>query len=102
MTAGVDPNLVAVAYGRDIYTPIKLASGKNLAWFAGKEKVLASGYLWQENKAQLAYKPFLIHQPMGKGMVIGFTQSPTFRGYLEGLNVLLANTLFRAAAHAQH
>lgn len=101
LTAGVDKNLVAVAYGRDIYTPIKLNSGKNLAWFASKEKVLASGYLWQENKAQLAYKPFLIHQSVGKGMVIGFTQSPTYRAYLEGLNVLLTNTIFRSAAHAK-
>lgn len=101
LTAGVDKNLVVVAYGSDIYTPIKLDSGKNVAWFTGKEDVLASGYLWEENKAQLAYKPFLIHQPMGKGMVIGYTQSPTLRAYLEGLNVLLTNTIFRAAAHAR-
>ena len=73
-----------------------------MVWFAGKEEVLQSGYLWQENKSQLAYKPVLIHQPMGRGMVIGFTQSPTYRAYLEGLNVLLTNTLFRAPAHAQN
>lgn len=102
LTAGVAENLVALAYGRDIYTPIKLDSGKNLAWFKAKEDVLASGYLWEENKQQLAYKPFLIHQPMGKGMVIGYTQSPTVRAYLEGLNVMLANSIFRAAAHAQN
>jgi len=101
LTAGVDKDLVAVAYGNDIYTPIKLNSGKNLAWFTGKDDVLASGYLWQQNKAQLAYKPLLVHQPQGKGMVIGFTQSPTYRAYLEGMNVLLTNTIFRAAAHAQ-
>ena len=101
LTAGVDKSLVAVAYGNDIYTPIKLNSGKNLAWFTGKDDVLASGYLWQQNKAQLAYKPLLVHQPQGKGMVIGFTQSPTYRAYLEGMNVMLANTIFRAAAHAQ-
>lgn len=101
LTAGVEKNLVTVAYGRDIYTPIKLNSGKNLAWFAAKEKVVASGYMWQENKAQLAFKPFLIHQPTGKGMIIGFTQSPTYRAYMEGLNVLLTNAIFRAAAHAK-
>ncbi|MFY8284733.1 M14 family metallopeptidase [Pseudoalteromonas sp. SSMSWG5] len=101
LTAGVDKSLVAVAYGNDIYTPIKLNSGKNLAWFTAKDDVLASGYLWQQNKAQLAYKPLLVHQPQGKGMVIGFTQSPTYRAYLEGMNVMLANTIFRAAAHAQ-
>jgi len=100
LTAGVHEKLVAIAYGNDIYTPIKLHSGKNLAWFAGADNVLASGYLWEENKKQLAYKPFLIHQPMEKGMVISFTQEPTTRAYLDGLNIMLMNSIFRAAAHA--
>ena len=100
LTAGVDENLVGIAYGNDIYTPIKLASGKNLAWFDSADKVLASGYLWEENKKQLAYKPYLIHQPMNKGMVIAYTQEPTTRAYLDGLNIMLLNSIFRAAAHA--
>lgn len=102
LTAGVDKELVIVASGRDIYTPIKLDSGKNLAWFASKENLLASGYMWDENQAQLAYKPALIYQPMGKGMVIAYPHSPTLRAYQEGLNVLLTNTIFRAAAHAMN
>lgn len=101
LTAGVNPTLVAMVAGNSIYTPIKLGSGKNLAWFADEKNVLASGYLWQESKQQLAYKPFLIHQPSGKGMVIAFTQDPSSRAYLDGLNVLLMNSIFRAAAHAE-
>jgi len=101
LTAGVYNKLTAMAYGNDIYTPIKLASGKNLAWFTDAENVLASGYLWEENKKQLAYKPYLIHQPMGRGMVIAFTQEPTTRAYLDGLNIMLMNTIFRSAAHAR-
>jgi hypothetical protein len=101
LTAGVNKNLVALVLGSDIYTPITLKSGKNVAWFSGPETVLASGYLWQENKEQLAYKPFLIHQPLGKGMLVSFTQEPTTRAYLDGLNVLLTNSIFRAAAHAK-
>ena len=101
LTAGVHPNLVAMVVGSDIYTPIKLSAGKNLAWFSDAKNVLASGYLWQENQQQLAYKPFLIHQPSGQGMIVAFTQEPTSRAYLDGLNVLLMNSIFRAAAHAQ-
>jgi hypothetical protein len=101
LTAGVNKNVVALVSGTDIYQPITLNSGKNIAWFRGPEKVLASGYLWQENKKQLAYKPFLIHQPLGKGMLVSFTQEPTTRAYLDGLNVLLTNSIFRAAAHAK-
>lgn len=100
LTAGVHSNLASLVYGNDIYAPIKLASGTNVAWFQAADKVLASGYLWPEYQQQLAFKPFLIHQPMGAGMVIGFTQDPTVRAYLDGLNVLFANTIFRAAAHA--
>ena len=101
LTAGVNKNVVALVLGRDIYAPITLKSGKNVAWFSGPETVLASGYLWQENKQQLAYKPFLIYQPLGKGMLVSFTQEPTTRAYLDGLNVLLTNSIFRAAAHAK-
>ena len=101
LTAGVNKNLIALVLGSDIYAPITLKSGKNVAWFRGPEQVLASGYLWQENKKQLAYKPFLIHQPLGKGMLVSFTQEPTTRAYLDGLNVLLTNSIFRAAAHAK-
>ena len=100
LTAGVNPRVVGMVYGNDIYAPVKLESGKNVAWFASKDNVLASGYLWEENKPQLAYKPFLIHQPHGRGMVISFTQEPTSRAYLDGLNVMFLNTIFRGAAHA--
>jgi len=100
LTAGVHEKLVGIAYGNDIYAPIKLESGKNVAWFSNAENVLASGYLWEENKKQLAFKPFLIHQPTGNGMIISFTQEPTTRAYLDGLNVMLMNSIFRASAHA--
>ena len=100
LTAGIHKNLIAMVTGSDIYAPIKLKSGKNVAWFENKDKLLASGYLWAENKKQLAYKPYLIVQPMGAGMIVSFTQEPTFRAYLDGLNVLLMNTIFRTTAHA--
>ncbi len=100
LTAGVNPEVVAMVTGNDIYSPIKLGSGKNVAWFKGPDKVVASGYIWDEFKTQSAYKPFLIHQPMGRGMVIAYTQEPTVRAYLDGLNVMFMNSIFRASAHA--
>ena len=100
LTAGVNSEVVAMVTGNDIYSPIKLESGKNVAWFKGQEEVVASGYIWDEFKTQSAYKPFLIHQPMGRGMVIAYTQEPTVRAYLDGLNVMFMNSIFRASAHA--
>ena len=100
LTAGVKPEVIGLVAGRQIYTPIQLNKGRNVAWFKGPEEVLASGYLWEENRQQLAYKPFLIHQPSGKGMVIAFTQEPTIRAFLDGLQLMLTNSLFRSAAHS--
>ncbi len=100
LTAGVKPEVIGMVTGNQIMTPIQLDKGKNVAWFKGADELLASGYLWEENRQQLAYKPFLIHQPRGKGMVIAYTQEPTLRAFLDGLHVMLTNSLFRSVAHS--
>ena len=87
--------------GSDIYTPIQLDSGVNVARFQAADDLLASGYIWEENRKQLAYKPFAVVQPSGDGFIIAFTQDPNIRAYLDGLNVIFANAIFRAAAHAR-
>lgn len=99
--AGVAPELNVLARGSDIYTPIRLDLGVNVARFAGADELLASGYVWEANLEQLAYKPFVVAQPLGAGFVIAFTQDPTVRAYLDGLNTLFMNAIFRAAAHAR-
>ncbi len=101
LTAGVKAEVIGMVTGSRILTPIKLDQGKNVAWFKGPDELLASGYLWEENRKQLAYKPFLIHQPKGKGMVIAYTQEPTLRAFMDGLQVMLTNTLFRSVAHSK-
>ena len=99
--AGVARTLNVLVRGTDIYQPIRLDKGVNVARFAGADTLLASGYMWQENREQLAYKPFVVAQPMDRGFVIGFTQDPTVRAYLDGLNVILMNAIFRAPGHAR-
>lgn len=99
LSAGVNESLVGLITGGDIYAPIKLADGNNIGWFKAEQNLLASGYLWPENQRQLAFKPFVVQQDQGLGMVISFTQEPAYRAYMDGLNVLLMNTIFRAPAH---
>ena len=65
------------------------------------DTLLASGYLWEENAKQLAFKPFAAVQPNGRGFVVAFTQDPTVRAYLDGLNVIFMNAILRGAAHAR-
>lgn len=101
LSAGVAPVLNVLVRGSDIYTPIRINNGVNVARFQGPDDLLASGYIWDENRRQLAYKPFVIQESRGAGEVIAFTQDPTVRAYLDGLNVILMNAIFRGAAHAR-
>ena len=99
--AGVAGQLNVLARGSDIYTPIRIDDGVNVARFLDAESLLASGYLWEENRRQLAYKPFAVAQSHGRGQVVAFTQDPNVRAYLDGLNVIFMNAIFRGAAHAR-
>jgi hypothetical protein len=101
LAAGVAPKVNVMFQGQDIYTPVKLDAGFNVARFAPADQLLASGYLWDENRQQLAFKPFVVVEPKGRGMVIGFTADPTLRSFNDGLNVLFLNAVFRGAAHAR-
>ncbi len=99
--AGVAETINVLVRGPDIYTPIRLDKGVNVAYFPGADELLASGYMWEQNRKQLAYKPFAVAQPAGRGFVIGFTQDPNVRAYLDGLNVIFMNAILRGSAHAR-
>ena len=101
LTAGVDNHIYSMFVGNDIYSPLTINHGRNVANFAAADEVLASGYLWQDNRHQIAYKPLVMVQQQGRGMVISFTQEPNYRAYVDGMHLLLMNAIFRGAAHAQ-
>jgi hypothetical protein len=56
--------------------------------------------MWEPNRKQLAYKPFVVVQHQGRGNIVAFTADPNFRGYMDGLNMLFLNAVFRGPAHA--
>lgn len=99
LAAGYETANVLVT-GDDIYRPLKRADGENVFSFSSPDELLLSGYLWEENRVQLAYKPFVMVQGAGDGLVIGFTQDPTTRAYLNGLNLLLVNAVLFGSAHS--
>ncbi len=98
--AGCSEAVYPLIGGRAIFTPVKADKGNNVAIFAGPDQVAASGYVWDEYRKQIAYKPFVLFEHQGRGNVIGFTSDPNFRAYLNGLNVLFLNAVFRGPAHA--
>lgn len=101
LTAGVPPTVHAVVSGRTIFAPIKSDRGVNAAVYAGPDELLASGYLWEENRKQLAYKPLVVTGRQGRGVVVAFTADPNYRAYVDGLNIFFLNAVFRGPAHAR-
>ncbi|MCS6953368.1 MAG: M14 family zinc carboxypeptidase [Bryobacterales bacterium] len=101
LAAGAPATVNALLDSRAIFAPIKLDKGVNVAFFEAPDRLLVSGYLWEETRKQLAYKPLVIAQPEGRGVVIAFTADPNYRAYLDGMNVLFLNAVFRGPAHAR-
>ena len=98
LAAGVQDSLHVLVTGNDIYTPVRRDEADTVARFAAPDDVLASGVLWDENRKQLAFKPFVVSKRSGRGLVIGFTADPNFRAHMAGLNLIFMNAIFRGAA----
>ncbi len=100
ITAGLPEKLNVLFDGRGIYAPLKQDKGINAVVFSTPEDVLASGYAWDDTRKQLALKPFVMVQSEGRGVVVAFTADPNFRAFMDGLNVLFLNAVFRGPAVA--
>lgn len=101
LSAGYDNGAVVLATGTQIFTPLDRANGINVLRFAAPGNLIASGYVWDENRRQLAYKPYLMAQPQGRGLVIGFAHDPSARAYLEGLDLMIANAVMVAPSRVR-
>ncbi|MEQ5789099.1 carboxypeptidase [Erythrobacter sp. NFXS35] len=101
LSAGYDSGAVVLAKGTQIFTPLDRADGVNVLRFAAPDGLIASGYVWDENRRQLAYKPYLMAQRQGRGLVIGFAHDPSERAYLDGLDLLIANAVLVAPSRVR-
>jgi hypothetical protein len=102
LSAGYDRAApVVFASGDLVFAPLARANGVNVVRFAAADNLLASGYLWAENRQQMAFKPFMVAQPAGSGLAVGFAYDPAVRGYLDGLDLLLANAVLIAPARVR-
>ncbi len=101
LAAGVAERVNVLVRGDRILAPLKRDEGVTIAHYAGPDEVLASGQLWDENRLQLAFKPYLVAQGKGMGMVIGFAEDPSTRAYLDGLQGLLANAVLKGPSYSR-
>jgi hypothetical protein len=99
LSAGQDGELQVLLEGQRVFTPIRLDRGRNVGVYAPKEKLVASGLVWDEARDQLAQKVYLIHQPMGQGHVIAFAEDPNFRAFTEASQLLFINAVLLGPAY---
>lgn len=99
LSEGVTDGLNFMVEGRDVYRPLTLDEGWNALRFAPADALSVGGHLWAENRAQWAFKPALMIAEHGAGLVIGFAADPTFRGALDGADIVFLNAVLRAPGH---
>lgn len=100
LTQGLPSELYVMYQGNDIFSPLNRAQGENPLYFAPKEELVASGVVWEQSKAQMAYKPFAMVSQRGRGFVIGFGTDPTYRAHTDGLDELLLNAIIQSSSRA--
>jgi len=101
LSAGYDNGAVVLASGSTVFTPLDRADGSNVMRFAASDALIESGYVWDENRRQLAFKPYMIAQGTGRGLTIGFAHDPSTRAYLDGLDLLIANAVLIAPSRVR-
>lgn len=94
---GYDGEASVVHDSANILTPLKLDRGTNVARYAAGDRLVRAGFLWDENRAQLPDKAYLVHQPVGRGHVVAFAEDPNVRAFADGLNLMLMNALLLTA-----
>jgi len=100
LSVGMAGSVSVLVQGGDIYTPLTRGQGTNVVRFSGPADLVQSGQIWDQNRRQLAFKPFVMSESLGSGQLVAFTQDPTVRGYLDGLKPLFVNAIFLGPAHS--
>ncbi|MCH7823727.1 MAG: hypothetical protein IH849_02910, partial [Acidobacteria bacterium] len=93
LAAGTDGEIGVFVEGSRVFRPITLDEGTNVGRYAELEDMVLSGIVWEESRAQLASKAFLIHQPAGRGQIVAFAEDPNYRAYSEATELLFINAI---------
>ncbi len=96
---GYDGDANVLVSSRNIFTPVKLDKGRNVGLYMPEDKVLVSGFIWEDTKKQMASKAYLMHQSHGRGHVVAFAEDPNYRAFMDGLNLLFLNAIFLGPGH---
>jgi hypothetical protein len=82
-----------------IFALLKLDKGTNVAIYAPEDRLLVSGFMFDDAKKQIPNKAYLMHAPAGRGHVIAFAEDPNYRAFMDGLNLMMLNAVFLGPGH---
>jgi len=99
LTFGCADGIDVFYRGNVILTPPDASQGRGLVTFASASQVLASGFCWPETVDLIAETPYLIHEPLGTGHVIAFTDDPNFRAMYPATQRLFLNAVLFGPGH---
>jgi hypothetical protein len=77
----------------NLFIPLKLDRGTNVATFFPGDAAQLSGFNWEGTKKQVGNKAYLMHSRSGRGNVVAFAEDPNYRAFMDGLNVMLLNAV---------
>tara|TARA_R110002096_G_scaffold71887_6_gene171522 strand:- start:1918 stop:4581 length:2664 start_codon:yes stop_codon:yes gene_type:complete len=80
-----------------VLTPLKLDAGTNVVTYAGPEDLVRAGFVWETSRKQLPHKAWLVHQRLGRGHVVAFSEDPNVRAFADGSNLFLLNAVLLTA-----
>jgi hypothetical protein len=83
-----------IAQSRNIYEPITIDNGLNVATYLPLDDILVTGVAWKDELEVIAGTPYLMYQGLGGGHIVAFAEDPNFRAYFDGLNGLFMNAIF--------
>ena len=99
LSAGYEGDANVMVDSGNVFRPLKITDGTNVGVYAADDSVVLSGFVWPDSPSLFAGKAYLMHQPVGQGHVVAFSEDPNFRAYADGLNLLFLNAVFLGPAH---
>ena len=97
--AGLDGEIQVLQEGSRVLRPITLDKGTNVGVFQKRDRLVAGGLMWPDAQDLVAQKAFVVHQPMGQGHIVAFTEDPNYRAFMEATELLFINAIVLAPVH---
>jgi hypothetical protein len=93
LAAGTDGEIGVFVESDLVLSPITLDRGQNVGRFAPLDELVMSGVVWEDARPQLASKAYLVHQSVGRGQIVAFSEDPNYRAYTEATMLLFMNAV---------